>query len=358
MSSVFHQLAIVEVLKETEHAITVRFAVPSDLSDQFEFEPGQHLTLRAMIDGDDVRRNYSICSAPQDNELRIAIKRMNGGKFSNWANDNLVAGISVEALAPAGAFTCAFDSARKAHYAMFASGSGITPIMSLLRSGLEGEQSSKFSLFYGNRDVSSILFLEELAQLKNRYMDRLAVHHFLSREDDEFVLLNGRIDMQKAAAIIEHFLPIDAIDAAFICGPEAMMEAVETVLKSAGLDQKLIKTERFGAGELTAERRAIVERLEEAAAGKPIRITVNGKTRTVRYDPKLETILENSRAAGLPAPFACKAGVCATCRARVIKGEVEMIRQFALSQDEIERGYILTCQAIPISDNVEIDFDA
>ena len=171
-------------------------------------------------------------------------------------------------------------------------------------------------------------------------------------------MLNGRIDSEKVREILNRFLPASRIDAAFVCGPEAMMEAVETGLRQAGLDPASIKSERFTAGELSEERRAAVEQLEQQAAGKPIRITINGKRRTVTYKPELESILENSRAAGLPAPFACKAGVCATCRAKVVKGEVEMIRHFGLSQDEVDRGYVLTCQAIPISDDVEIDFDA
>jgi ring-1,2-phenylacetyl-CoA epoxidase subunit PaaE len=184
------------------------------------------------------------------------------------------------------------------------------------------------------------------------------VHHFLSREEDEFEVLNGRINAEKVQEILERFLPAGAINAAFACGPEAMMEAVETGLLQAGLEPACIKSERFTASALSDERRAAVKQLEQQAAGKPIKITINGKRRTIAYDAALESILENSRAAGLPAPFACKAGVCATCRAKVVKGEVEMIRHFGLSQDEIDRGYILTCQAIPLSDDVEIDFDA
>lgn len=358
MSTGFHTLAITDLCQETADAITIRFEVPEKLAEQFRFEPGQHLTLRTEIDGDDLRRSYSICSTPAEGSPRIAIKRVEGGRFSNWANDNLIAGAMLEVMPPSGAFTWTFDPARTAQYAMFASGSGITPILSLLKSGLAAERDSRFALFFGNRELGSILFLEEISQLKNRYMERLEVHHFLSREEDEFEVLNGRIDVAKVQEILDRFLPASSIDIAFVCGPEAMMEAVETCLCQAGLDPACIKSERFTAGELSAERRAAVEQLEQQAAGKPIRITINGKRRTVTYNPELESILENSRAAGLPAPFACKAGVCATCRAKVVKGEVEMIRHFGLSQDEIDRGYILTCQAIPISDDVEIDFDA
>ncbi len=231
MSSGFHALAITDVCQETDDAITVRFAVPETLAVQFRFEPGQHLTLRSEIGGEDLRRSYSICSTPDDGHPRIAIKRVEGGRFSNWANDNLSAGAMLDVMPPAGAFTWTFDSARMAQYAMFASGSGITPILSLLASGLAAEPDSHFALFFGNREVGSILFREEISQLKNRYMGRLEVHHFLSREEDEFEVLNGRIDGEKVQEILDRFLPVSAIDAAFVCGPEAMMEAVETGLR-------------------------------------------------------------------------------------------------------------------------------
>lgn len=358
MSTGFHPLAITDVRHETGDAITVRFAVPDALVEQFRFQPGQHLTLRAAVGGEDLRRSYSICSTPDETEPRIAIKRLGGGRFSNWANDALSTGLTLDVMPPAGAFTWQFDPKHQAQYAMFASGSGITPILSLLKSGLEAEPRSRFALFYGNRVSGSILFGEEIAQLKNRFMDRFEVHHFLSREEDEFEILNGRIDAGKMRDILAGFLPADMIDVAFVCGPETMMEAVEASLAEAGLDPNRIKSERFTAGELSKEQREAVEQLEQQAAGRSIKITINGKRRTVIYDPTLESILENSRAAGLPAPFACKAGVCATCRAKVVRGKVEMIRHFGLSDDEIERGYILTCQGIPMSDDVEIDFDA
>lgn len=358
MSTGFHSLAITDVRRETEDAISVRFAVPPPLVETFHFLPGQHLTLRAQIDGEDLRRSYSICSGPDETGMRVAIKRIGGGRFSNWANDTLIAGSQLDVMAPAGAFTWAFDPASAARYALFASGSGITPIVSLIKAGLAAEPQSHFVLFYGNRETGSILFLEELAQLKNRYMDRFEAHYFLSREEDELAFLNGRIDRAKMHDILTLFPPEDAIDMAFVCGPEAMMDAVETALVEAGLDRSRIRSERFTASELSADRSAAVQQLEQQAAGKPIKVTINGKRRTVLYDPALESILENGRAAGLPAPFACKAGVCATCRARLVRGKVEMIRNFGLSQDEIDRGYILTCQAIPVSDDVEIDFDA
>lgn len=358
MSAGFHSLAIKQVRRETDDAVSILFDVPPALSKSFSFDPGQHVTLRALIDGEDLRRSYSICSAPDEHELRIAIKKVVGGRFSGWANDNLSAGDRMEVMPPAGAFTWSFDADRRAQYAVFACGSGITPILSLLKSGLSAEPHSRFALFYGNRDTQSILFKEELAQLKNRYMDRFQAFHFLSREEDEFEILSGRIDEAKIAEILASLLPADQIDTAFICGPEQMMASVEAALLAAGLDAGRIKSERFTAVELSDEQRTAVERMERRAAGKPIKVTIDGRRRTLAYDPALESILENARSAGLPAPFACKAGVCATCRARVVKGEVEMIRNFGLSSEDIDRGYVLTCQAIPVSDDVEIDFDA
>lgn len=358
MSTTFHSLSISEVRRETADAITVRFAVPDELASSFRFAPGQHLTLRADVAGEDLRRSYSLCSAPDDKDLRIAIKRVAGGRFSNWAAETLRAGTTLEVMPPAGAFSWTFEGQGRAQYAMFASGSGITPILSLLKAGLGAEPASHFALFYGNRDTAGILFLEELAQLKNRYLDRLEVHHFLSREEDELEMLNGRIDAAKMRDILTTILPANAIDVAFLCGPGAMMDAVEAALIDAGIDPRQIRSERFSAGELSTARREEVERLERQAAGKSIKVTINGKRRALTYDPALESILENTRAAGLAAPFACKAGVCATCRARVVQGQVEMIRNFGLTADELERGYVLTCQAIPLSNDVEIDFDA
>lgn len=358
MSTAFHALTVSQVRQETPDAISVQLALPEALAGQFRFAPGQHLTLRAEVAGEELRRSYSLCSSPSEADFRIAIKRVPAGRFSNWAADNLKVGAVLHVMPPAGSFCWSFEPQRRIQYAMFAAGSGITPILSLLKAGLAGEPGSHFALFYGNRETASILFLEELAQLKNSYLDRLEIHHFLSREEDELQVLNGRIDAAKMAEILAHVLPAKAIDAAFVCGPGAMMDCVEGALVQAGLDPALIKSERFCADELSTARREEVDRLELQAAGKPIKVTINGKRRALTYDPARESILENARAAGLPAPFACKAGVCATCRARVVRGKVEMIRNFGLSAEELERGYILTCQAIPLSDDVEIDFDA
>lgn len=357
MSTGFHQLEIAEVRREIADAVSLRFSVPEALADLFRFTPGQHLTLRTDIDGEDVRRNYSICAAPHDGELRVAIKQVANGLFSGWANTKLAAGQSIDVMPPHGSFTWTFDPAREATYAGFAGGSGITPILSLLKSALTIEPNSRFILLYGNRATASIMFLEEIAALKNRFMDRLQVIHFLEDEEGDFELLNGRLDVAKIGSVLGTLVEPAEIDAAFICGPGPMMDAVEAGLKGAGVPENRILIERFTVGEMSEEQLAAARELERKAEGKPVKITIDGRRRTIAFDSAKGSILENARAAGLPAPFACKAGVCATCRARVVSGEVTMIQNYGLSPEEVAQGYVLTCQAVPVSAEVELNFD-
>lgn len=358
MSTAFHNLLVDEVRKETADSVSLRLAVPEDLRDRFRFQPGQHLTLRAMIDGEDVRRNYSICTAPHDGELRVAIKQIAGGLFSGWANSALSAGQMLDVLPPHGSFTWRFDPARKGLYAGFAGGSGITPILSLLKTALQEEPASTFILFYGNRTTRSVMFLEEIAALKDRFMGRLIVHHFLEDEEGDFDILNGRLDQAKVADVLASLVAPQALDAAFICGPGPMMDAVEAGLAAGGMARERILVERFSAGELSEAQRAAVRTLEQQAQGRRMRVTIDGRRRTIAYDAANGSILENARAEGLPAPYACKAGVCATCRAKVISGKVEMVQNYGLTAAEVEQGYVLTCQAVPASDDVELDYDA
>jgi len=357
MSTGFHQLEIAEVRREIADAVSLRFSVPEALADLFHFTPGQHLTLRADINGEDVRRNYSICTAPHDGELRVAIKQIANGVFSGWANTELAVGQSIDVMPPHGSFTWAFDPAREATYAGFAGGSGITPILSLLKTALTIEPNSQFILLYGNRATASIMFLEEIAALKNRFMDRLQVIHFLEDEEGDFELLNGRLDVAKIGSVLGTLVEPADIDAAFICGPGPMMDAVEAGLKGAGVPENRILIERFTVGEMSEEQLAAARELERKAEGKPVKITIDGRRRTIAFDSAKGSILENARAAGLPAPFACKAGVCATCRARVVSGEVTMIQNYGLSPEEVAQGYVLTCQAVPVSAEVELNFD-
>lgn len=358
MSTGFHSLEIAEVRREIADAVSLRFKVPAELADDFNYTPGQHLTLRADIDGEDVRRNYSICTAPADGDLRVAIKQVPNGLFSGWANRQLEAGQTIDVMPPHGSFTWTFDPAASNTYVGFAGGSGITPILSLLKTALTVEPNSRFILLYGNRATASIMFLEEIAALKNRFMGRFQVCHFLEDEEGDWGILNGRLDSDKVADVLGTMVDPMAIDTAFICGPGPMMDAVEEGLLGAGIPSDRILIERFTVGKMSEEQLAAARELEQQAAGKPVIVTLDGRKRKIAFDAEKETILENVRAAGMPAPFACKAGVCATCRAKVIKGEVSMIQNFGLSAEEVEQGYVLTCQSVPLSDDVEIDFDA
>ncbi|HEV2078787.1 MAG TPA: 1,2-phenylacetyl-CoA epoxidase subunit PaaE [Allosphingosinicella sp.] len=358
MSAAFYNLTIAEVVEETADAKSFRFEWPDELRETFAFKPGQHLTLRAEIDGEDVRRTYSLCVAPQDGELKVTVKRIAGGVFSNWANDNLKQGDTVEVMPPLGSFTWDFRPEARNHYVGFAGGSGITPVISLLKTALRTEPESRFTLFYGNRDSSSVIFLEELAQLKNRFMGRLQVHHFLAEEAEDIDLFNGMLDREKCDQILEMLVDVQGIDAAFICGPGPMMDAAEAALMDASVPKERILIERFTADRPPAALEAHMQALQSQAQGLTLMVTLDGRKRRVEFDAKAGNILDSARASGLPAPYACKAGVCATCRARVVSGEVEMAARYGLSDEEVAAGYVLTCQSVPKGEGVEVDYDA
>jgi len=356
LSDSFYPLEVLDVRPETADALTLRLRAPADAVDAFVFRPGQYLTLRAAIGGEDVRRSYSICAAPADGELRVGIKRVAGGRFSSWAS-SLRAGDTVEAMPPSGNFTWDFVPGRAASYVAFAAGSGITPVLSLLKTALAVEPDSRFTLLYGNRSSDSIMFLEELAALKNRYLGRLQVYHFLTAEADDVALFNGRLDAARIAEALRSLVDTSGLEAAFVCGPAAMMDAAERGLIDAGVDPARILVERFTAGPLSAAAAAAARLLEAKAEGRMVQVTLDGRRRTIEFHAGLGSILESARAAGMPAPFACKAGVCATCRARLTLGEVEMKANYGLSAGEVAQGFVLTCQAVPITDDVAVDFD-
>ncbi len=358
MSDHFHALRVADIIAETEDANSLRFDVPGDLADLFRFRAGQHLTLKADIGGEDVRRNYSLCVAPHESELKVTVKRIAGGVFSNWVGDHLKAGDMVEVLPPHGSFTYDFSpDAPPRHYVAFAGGSGITPIMSLIRTALSVEPKARFTLFYGNRDSSSVIFLDGLSDLKDRYMGRFELFHFLSDEAGDVELFNGMLDRETCDAVIEDLLrDPKAIEAFFICGPGPMMDAAEAALQAAGVDQQKIKIERFTAGRPSAAKAAQLQQAKEQASGTSMWVTLDGRARKVEFNG--DNILDSARDAGLPAPFACKAGVCATCRARVTEGEVEMGARYGLTDEEIAAGYVLTCQSVPKGDGVKVDYDS
>jgi len=358
MSAGFHRLTISDIRRETADSVSLGFELPDALRGAFTFDAGQHLTLRTDIGGGDVRRNYSLCVGPDDGELRVAVKHIDGGLFSTWANSALSIGDTIEVMPPHGSFTRAFDPAQRATYVGFAGGSGITPILSLMKAALVREPQSRFVLVYGNRSSNTIMFLEELANLKNRHMDRLQVYHVLSDEEEDADLFNGMLDAAKIAALLGTLIDPSTIDAAFICGPGPMMDATEAGLLDAGVAPARILIERFTADRVSADQAAAFTALERTAEGRRVQVTLEGRRRTLVFDADKGSILENARAAGMAAPFACKAGVCATCRARLVSGEVTMKANYGLSQTEIAQGYVLTCQAVPLTDNVVLDFDA
>ncbi len=355
----FHELAIAGVSPEAEGAVALTIAVPAQLREQFQFEPGQFLTLRAVIDGQDMRRSYSICSPrsllSERGEIGIGIRPVNGGRFSHWAVQSLRAGDRLQVMPPEGRFTVRRPQAL--HRVGFAAGSGITPILSIIASTMQEQPESKFTLVYGNRRMSSVMFNEALQDLKDRYLGRLTLIHVLSRQAQEAPLLEGRIDGDKVRAIIGALLPVPSMDEVFICGPEGMIEATEAALLDAGVPPGRLRSERFvTAG--TAPRPASVDPLLQAAPDRNHRLEVvlDGKVHRLAMSAE-DRVLDVALAAGLDLPFSCRVGVCCTCRARVLEGEVRMERNFTLEDWEKKKGFVLTCQAKPVSPRVVVSYD-
>ena len=360
MTPHFHRLAVARVQRETPEAISVVFNVPTELQDTYRYTQGQHLTLRATLGADEVRRSYSICSGVGERLLRIAIKHVDGGQFSAWANTALEAGMELDVMSPDGRFFTPLDPGHRKHYVAFAAGSGITPVLSLIKTTLQHEPQSRFTLVYGNRTVSSILFSEELEDLKDKYMGRFTLHHVLSREPQDAPLFSGRIDAPKCRALLDSILPPADIDEAFVCGPGAMLDAVRDTLLAAGVDASRIHVERFATpGEFRSAGRAAVAPapvVDDAPAADVV-VIADGITRTLRVPFAGASILDSALAAGADLPFACKGGVCCTCRARVLEGEVAMDKNYSLEPHETARGFVLSCQSHPVSGRVVISYD-
>lgn len=357
MAEHFHALRVAEVRPETSEANSIRFDIPADLKERFAFRAGQHLTLRATIDGAEVRRNYSLCTAPDEQDWMVTVKRIPGGLFSNWVGDELKAGDTIDVMPPHGSFTSEFDAANSRRLVGIAGGSGITPVMSLIRTLLLKEPQSRFTLLYGNRDSSSVIFLEALAGLKDKHLGRLEIYHFLDQEEQDIGLFNGMLDRTRLEQAIPALVP-DAgeVDGWFICGPGPMMDAAEGVLLGHDIQKERIRIERFTADRPPEAVSREMAQLQTEAEGVSVSVTLDGRTRRVSFTSG--NILDSARAAGLPAPFACKAGVCATCRAKVVKGKVEMAARYGLTDEEVAAGYVLTCQSVPLGDGVAVDYDA
>ena len=355
MTPRFHSLKVARVDRETADAVCLTFAVPAELATDYRFNPGQHLGLRVRLGDEEMRRSYSICSAPHDELLQIAIKKVAGGRFSAWAVDTLQPGAAIDVMTPEGRFHTPLDSAHAKHYVAFAAGSGITPVLSLARTILAREPKSFFTLVYGNRRQASVMFHETLEDLKDRYMTRFALYNVFSREAQEVDLFNGRIDGAKVKAFLETLIPVASIDEAFVCGPASMIDEVEAALLAAGVPAGHVHVERFGTP--PAAGAAEIAPPAEDAADARITLAIDGVQREVDFHREHGSILEAGIAAGLDLPFSCKGGMCCTCRARLIEGEVKMHKNFALEKADVEAGYVLTCQSYPLSEHVVLSFD-
>jgi len=354
--SKFYPLSVAKVKSETRDTIAVTFDVPPELAQSFIYQQGQHLTLRAQIDEEDVRRSYSICSAVQDGALRVAIKRTPGGLFSSWANDNLKPGMTLEVMPPMGHFNVPLAAGNARRYVAFAAGSGITPILSIIKTTLLTEPNSTFTLFYGNRASSSVIFKDELGDLKDIYTQRLNLAYVMSREQQDIELFNGRITKEKCEQFLKHWIRVEDIDVAFICGPEDMMHGVSAALQEAGMPKQNIKVELFAASIPKHQHKA---RVFDAAERHETQVTVimDGNHTSFTMDKDKESILDAGLRAGIDMRYSCKGGVCSTCRCKLLDGKVDMDANYALEDYEIARGFVLSCQSFPVTDKVVIDFD-
>lgn len=364
----FYPLRVTRVVPETDHAVRIGFTVPEELNDTFRFKPGQYLTLEMPVDGEGacgketkkVRRSYSICSGVNDDEMQVAIKRVEGGVFSNFANDTIKVGDAVESMPPQGSFSALLDSGHAKNYFFIAAGSGITPVYSNIKSILEEEPGSQVTLLFGNQRTNTIMFREALGFLKNAYMTRFHWVNILSKEDQGSDLLNGRLNNRKGAELNQRLIDLGAFDEYYICGPESMISEVSRGLRDFGIDETLIHYELFASSAEDAQR--VIEKHHERAreySGKTSDVTIIMDGRGVQFELASvgENLLDSGINQGMDLPFSCKGGVCSTCKAKLVEGEVDMDITHGLEPHEIDDGYILTCQAHPISEKVVVDFD-
>jgi ring-1,2-phenylacetyl-CoA epoxidase subunit PaaE len=362
MRDQFHTLPIAAVRRETADALSFALAVPKKLADAYRYQPGQHLVVRAMLEGEEVRRTYSISSDPADGELWITVKRVDGGLFSAHAHTQLKAGASLEVMPPAGRFVAPKDVSDGRTYLAIAAGSGITPVMGLIRHVLGREPTSRFTLIYGNRSVDSIIFRNALDDLKDRYLGRLAVLHVLSRDIEADVpLLAGRIDADKLHRLLPLVAAPGDIDHVYLCGPGNLIKDARKVLLDSGVPRERIHFEYFRAGPEVAQRRAPVPRAREVepatGAAAEVVAVLDGAHQTFRV-PEGQLVVDAALAAGVRVPYSCKGGMCCTCRAKLVEGKVDMVRNFSLEPWEVEAGFVLTCQARARSSRIVLDYDA
>ncbi len=357
--SVFHPLTVAAVEPVTDDSVAITFEVPEELREDYAFTQGQHLTIRTELAGDDVRRNYSICAPAGSGVLRVAVKRLPGGAFSEHALDVLQPGDVLDVMTPSGRFFTELDPANRKHYVCVAAGSGITPVLSLVTSTLEVEPHAQVTLVYANRTHASVMFLDEVEDLKNRYPQRFQLLHVLSREPQEVELLSGRLDSERMGRLLETLIPVDGVDEWFLCGPYVMVADLRRLLVESGVSKRSVHAEVFHVESSPPPRRTTVPPDGGAPGeGAEVTVTLDGRRSTFRLAPDGPAVLDAALAVRSDAPFACKGGVCGTCRAKVVEGAVEMDTNWALEPDEVEKGYVLTCQSHPTTDTVVLDYDA
>ena len=350
----FQKLKIEEVKRETDEAVSISFHLPDALKEDFTFIQGQYLTLKALIDGEEVRRSYSICSSPFDEELRVAVKQIPSGKFSTYANTQLKVGDELEVMSPLGNFYTEIDASQQKSYAAFAAGSGITPILSIIKATLTKETNSEFHLFYGNKTTDSVIFREELVVLEAAYSGRLHIHHILSRDAEVEEKFRGRLSAEKLKGYHQDLMDVSKLDEVFLCGPEAMIFELKETLEALGLPESSIHFELF----TSAQSNKVDDATQtDGAVNSQVEVIVYGESFHFELSEDGDSILDAAMAADADAPFACKGGVCCACKAKVLEGSVKMDANFALDQSEVDEGYILTCQSHPTSKKLVIDFD-
>lgn len=354
MTPKFHSLLVKDIINETEDTVSVSFEVPDSLKDDYQYLSGQYLTLKAIIDGEDTRRSYSLCSAPHENEWCVAIKQVENGRFSTFANTQLKKGDALDVMTPTGSFKLTPNGSNKS-YALFAAGSGITPILSIAKTALTQEPNCDVTLFYGNKGFNSIIFREQVEALKNEFMSNLRVIHVLSRESLGTPLLKGRIDTLKTEDLFDAFLKDTSVDEVYICGPEQMILGVKEGLKNKGVADEKVHFELFTTP--SAGNAPIKQVYDGPKVESNVQIILDGDIIDLSLDSDGDNLLDAAQKSGADLPFACKGGVCCTCKAKILEGSASMDVNFALEEDEVEAGYILTCQAHPTSDKLIVSFD-
>ncbi|MCB0462506.1 MAG: FAD-binding oxidoreductase [Flavobacteriaceae bacterium] len=353
----FYNLKVADIYKETKDTSVVTFKIPLELKEKFQFTQGQHLTLKANIDGEDIRRSYSLCSSPFENLWKVAVKQIPQGKFSTYINEKVKVGDNIEVMPPSGTFGVNCNPDKAKNYLFFAAGSGITPIISMIKTHLAAEPNATCKLFFVNKTAKSIIFKEELEQLRNKYFGRLEIYYFLTKERRDIELFNGRFDDDKMKVLTKTFIDIPDTSEVFLCGPEQMVNYVSNYLINAGLSKALVHFELFVTG-LSEEDIKRAERLaKQNVEGTEVTIIDGGKEFLFTMTKEYDNILDAALGAGADLPFACKGGVCSTCKCQVKQGEVEMKINYALEEKEVAQNFVLSCQAVPVTEKVVVDFD-